>query len=217
MAAQAGYESDGVPIDELRACDPEGPGGTQLERCMKVYVPAPSGPHGMVFRIGRRRDGKLGLAYLAFGLRHPARDARQPWYTMSHADGCTRRLKPELSALRLKQLAELGDHPGASHRAAASVCKFADVDGAHDVGVAVAEKERGFVDALAGQKRSAGDRVPEAVINGNAPWGTGTGRPCSSTSRRIGNVGCPPIDLPCELDLSVTEISDPDVLPGQPQ
>lgn len=85
MAARAAYESAGVPIGELRACDPEGPGGTQLERCVKVYVPAPSGPHGMVFQIGRRRDGTLGLAYLAFGLRHPARDVRQPSvYQVAH-------------------------------------------------------------------------------------------------------------------------------------
>jgi hypothetical protein len=36
MAGRAAYESTGVPIGELRACDPEGPGGTQLERCVKV-------------------------------------------------------------------------------------------------------------------------------------------------------------------------------------
>lgn len=85
MAARAAYESAGVPIGELRACDPEGPGGTQLEGCVKVYVPAPNGPHGMVFQIGRGRDGTLGLAYLAFGIRHPARDVRQPSvYEVAH-------------------------------------------------------------------------------------------------------------------------------------
>ncbi len=85
MAARAEYESSGVPLEELRACDPEGPGGTQLNRCMKVYVPAPVGPHGMVFQIGRERGGKLALAYLAFGLRHPARDMRQPSvYEVAH-------------------------------------------------------------------------------------------------------------------------------------
>ncbi len=67
-------ESSGVPFEELRASDPEGPAGTQLNRCMKVYVPVPGGPHGMVFQIGRQRGGKLGLAYLAFVLRHLARD-----------------------------------------------------------------------------------------------------------------------------------------------
>jgi hypothetical protein len=85
MGARAENESAGVPIDELRACDPEGPHGTQLKRCMKVYVPAPAGPHGMVLQIGRKRDGKLALSYLAFGLRHPARDMRQPSvYEIAH-------------------------------------------------------------------------------------------------------------------------------------
>jgi hypothetical protein len=85
MAARARYESDEVAIGQLRACDPEGRGGTHLERCVKVYVPAPNGPHGMVFQIGRRRNGMLGLAYLAFGLRHPERDARHPSvYEVAH-------------------------------------------------------------------------------------------------------------------------------------
>jgi hypothetical protein len=62
MAVRAEYESVGVPIIELRACDPEGPGGTQLERCMKVYVPVPAGTYGMVFQIGRRSDGKCSVS-----------------------------------------------------------------------------------------------------------------------------------------------------------
>ena len=85
MTTRAEYESKGVPFVELRACDPEGPDGTQLERCMKVYVPAPTGPHGMVFQIGRDPHGKLALAHLAFGLRHPTRDMRQPSvYQVAH-------------------------------------------------------------------------------------------------------------------------------------
>ncbi|MGH3026720.1 MAG: hypothetical protein ACRDLR_09755, partial [Gaiellaceae bacterium] len=65
--------------------DPEGPGGTALTRCMKVYVPTPAGRYGLVLQIARRRDGKLGLAYLAFGLRHPGRDVRQPSvYEVAH-------------------------------------------------------------------------------------------------------------------------------------
>lgn len=52
---------------------------------MKVYVPVPAGTYGMVFQIGRRSDGKLGLAYLAFGLRHPGPDVRQPSvYEVAH-------------------------------------------------------------------------------------------------------------------------------------
>jgi hypothetical protein len=85
MAARAEYESAGVPIAELRACDPEGPGGTALKGCTKLYIPAPVGPHGMVFQIVRREEGTLGLAYLAFGLRHPGPEVRQPSvYEVAH-------------------------------------------------------------------------------------------------------------------------------------
>jgi hypothetical protein len=85
MVARADYEAGGVLVGALRACDPEGPGGTALESCVKVYLPAPAGPHGMVFRIARQRGGRLGLAYLAFALRHPGPDMRQPSvYEVAH-------------------------------------------------------------------------------------------------------------------------------------
>lgn len=77
-AARADYERDGVPVADLRACQAEGPDGTRLEHCVKVYLPPPAGQHGMVFRIVRDGQGRLGLTYVAFGLRHPARDMRQP-------------------------------------------------------------------------------------------------------------------------------------------
>ena len=35
-AARREYETAGVPLAALQACDPEGPGGTQLRRCMKI-------------------------------------------------------------------------------------------------------------------------------------------------------------------------------------
>ena len=91
---RATYERDGVPVAELRRCDAEGPDGTWLEHCFKVYLPAPVGPHGMVLRIARDRDGRLALAYIAFGLRHPTADMRQPSvYAVAH-----RRLHPRPGA-----------------------------------------------------------------------------------------------------------------------
>ena len=84
-AARAEYESAGVAYGELRGCASEEPGGTSLPGCMKVYVPVPAGPHGMVLRIARDSDGRLGLAYLAFGLRHPGPKVRQPSvYEIAH-------------------------------------------------------------------------------------------------------------------------------------
>jgi hypothetical protein len=84
VAARRVFEVDGVPIAQLRACEPEGTDGTSLPHCMKVYLPPPAGLHGMVFEIDQR-DGRLVLAYLAFGLRHPGRDVRQPSvYEVAH-------------------------------------------------------------------------------------------------------------------------------------
>lgn len=82
------FEVDGVRIDQLRACEPEGTDGTALPHCVKVYLPPPAGPHGMVLEIDQRGD-RLVLAYVAFGLRHPGREVRQPSvYEVAH-----RRLK----------------------------------------------------------------------------------------------------------------------------
>lgn len=85
QAARDEFEGSGVRVADLRACQAEGPDGTRLENCVKVYLPAPAGPHGMVFRIVRDREGRLGLAYAAFGLRHPSPDMRQPSvYQVAH-------------------------------------------------------------------------------------------------------------------------------------
>jgi hypothetical protein len=90
LAARDEYETVGVAFSEPRASATVGPGGTSLLGCMKVYVPPPAGPHGMVLRIARDTDGRLGLAYLAFGLRHPGPDVRQPSvYEVAH-----RRMNP---------------------------------------------------------------------------------------------------------------------------
>lgn len=83
-ATRSKYEQDGVSIDDLLACDEEGTDGTRLAHCVKVYLPPPDGKFGMVFRI-ERRDGKLRLAYAAFGVRHHPRDSNAPTvYQIAH-------------------------------------------------------------------------------------------------------------------------------------
>jgi hypothetical protein len=74
LAAKNEYEHDGVPIDQLLACDEEGPDGTELANCMKIYLPRPAGKFGMVFRI-ELHEGKSLLAYAAFGVRHHPRNS----------------------------------------------------------------------------------------------------------------------------------------------
>ncbi|MEX0972691.1 MAG: hypothetical protein WDZ46_05490 [Solirubrobacterales bacterium] len=76
-AARREYEQDGVPIDDLLACEEEGPEGTALQHCMKVYLPHPDGKFGMVFRI-ELRENKALLVYAAFGVRHHPRSSNAP-------------------------------------------------------------------------------------------------------------------------------------------
>jgi hypothetical protein len=73
--ARSQFERDGIEIKSLRRCDPEGRDGTRLPACIKVYLPAPNGKFGMVFRFVSDADG-LALRYLAFGVRHQPRDSK---------------------------------------------------------------------------------------------------------------------------------------------
>ena len=75
--ARSQFEREGVEIKALRRCDPEGRDGTRLPACFKVYLPAPDGKFGMVFRFVRNADG-LALRYLAFGVRHHPRGSKAP-------------------------------------------------------------------------------------------------------------------------------------------
>lgn len=82
--ARSGFERDGVEIKALRRCDSEGRDGTELPACFKVYLPAPNGKFGMVFRFIRDSEG-LALRYLAFGVRHHPRDSNaQTVYEIAH-------------------------------------------------------------------------------------------------------------------------------------
>lgn len=85
--ARGTFEEDGVAIDQLKACAAEGPDGTELPHCLKVYLPAPDGPHGMVFEIDRVAR-RLRLLYVAFGLRHPSATCVSRRCTKSPTDGC---------------------------------------------------------------------------------------------------------------------------------
>jgi hypothetical protein len=71
--ARLRLEREGITPGELYACDPEARDGTRLAGCVKTYLPRPDGPWGIVFHAWERETP--GLAYLAFGVRHP----QQPW------------------------------------------------------------------------------------------------------------------------------------------
>lgn len=74
--ARSRLERDGQPVDALFACDEEARDGTRLPGCVKVYLPPPAGPLGLVFRIAKSTDGRLYLDHLAFGVRHLPAGAR---------------------------------------------------------------------------------------------------------------------------------------------
>lgn len=74
-SARSRLEREGVEIDRLRPCQSEGPDGTALAGCAKLYLPddrtAPSGqPFAFVLQLARV-DGTLALIFVAFGGRHP--------------------------------------------------------------------------------------------------------------------------------------------------
>ena len=84
LAARKEFEAEGVPIENLLACDEEGPEGTALRHCLKLRLPPPDGKFGMVFRI-ELRDGKSVLVFAAFGVRHHPADSNAPTvYEIAH-------------------------------------------------------------------------------------------------------------------------------------
>ena len=84
-ATRREYEQPGVPLGHLLPCEEEGPEGTLLAHCMKIYLPRPAGKFGMVFRI-ELQGGKALLSYAAFGVRHHPRESNAPTvYQIAHA------------------------------------------------------------------------------------------------------------------------------------
>jgi hypothetical protein len=73
-----------------RRCRPEdGPSGTRLPHCLKVYVPldkegASAAPYGFVFELQRTSDDSLKLNFLAFGERHPENERTKSVYARAH-------------------------------------------------------------------------------------------------------------------------------------
>ena len=57
-------EREGQAVDTLFACDEEARDGTSLPGCVKVYLPPPGGPLGLVFRLAREnRVGSISTIW----------------------------------------------------------------------------------------------------------------------------------------------------------
>jgi hypothetical protein len=79
--ARARLEDDGVAITDLRPCAANGPDGTRLAGCAKLYLPATDGPpserpFAFIVQLARDAGGELVWIFVAYGHRHPARGVR---------------------------------------------------------------------------------------------------------------------------------------------
>jgi hypothetical protein len=72
-AERTRIERDGIPANQLLACDPEARDGTRLGGCVKTYLPQPDGDWGMVF-TGDTDEGCPGARLPC--VRRPPSDAR---------------------------------------------------------------------------------------------------------------------------------------------
>jgi hypothetical protein len=73
---------------QWRPCLPEGPDGTRLPGCRKLYVPidrdsASAAPFGFVFQLAKGGEG-LFWAFIAFGERHPGNQNTRNVYERAH-------------------------------------------------------------------------------------------------------------------------------------
>ena len=72
-----------------KRCKTDGPDGTKLPGCRKLYVPlgkvgAGEAPYGFVFQLIQKPDGSLAWNLIAFGERHPANERTRNVYERAH-------------------------------------------------------------------------------------------------------------------------------------
>lgn len=79
--ARIELERDGAPQHLLTSCGAEHRDGTDLRGMVKLYLPLPYGPWGLVLQGATDATG-LHLLVIAFGERHPAR--RPSVYDIAH-------------------------------------------------------------------------------------------------------------------------------------
>jgi hypothetical protein len=74
---------------DWKRCQADGPGGTKLPGCRKLYVPlgregASLAPYGFVFQLIQKPDGSLAWSLVALGERHPGNDRTRDVYERAH-------------------------------------------------------------------------------------------------------------------------------------
>jgi hypothetical protein len=88
QTARKTIEAGTAKLDWKR-CKADGPGGTKLPGCRKLYVPlgkdgASQAPYGFVFQLIQKPDHSLAWNLIAFGERHPANARTRNVYERAH-------------------------------------------------------------------------------------------------------------------------------------
>ncbi len=74
---------------DWKRCKADGPDGTKLPGCRKLYVPlgkhgASEARYGFVFQLIQKPDERLAWNMIAFGERHPANERTRNVYERAH-------------------------------------------------------------------------------------------------------------------------------------
>lgn len=85
--ARREIETGGVRLT-WRPCEAEGPGGTRLPGCRKLYVPldregSSAAPYGFMFQLAKADQGLI-WNFIAFGERHPDNPRTRTVYERAH-------------------------------------------------------------------------------------------------------------------------------------
>ena len=88
QSARKTIEAGTATLDWKR-CKADGPGGTKLPGCRKLYVPlgkqgASEAPCGFVFQLIQKPDDSLAWNMIAFGERHPTDERTRNVYERAH-------------------------------------------------------------------------------------------------------------------------------------
>jgi hypothetical protein len=88
QSARKTIEVGAAKLDWKR-CRADGPLGTKLPGCRKLYVPlgkegASGAPYGFVFQLIQKPDDSLAWNLIAFGERHPANERTRNVYERAH-------------------------------------------------------------------------------------------------------------------------------------
>jgi hypothetical protein len=101
-------DREGQAVDALFACDEDARDGTSLPGCVKVYIPPPGGPLGLVYRLAKNKDAASisTISPSASDTTHrgPLPSPSTSWLTDAYISATLRRLPPSRRELSFSAL-----------------------------------------------------------------------------------------------------------------